>query len=261
MRRTSAKALCGMVPSMVPWVVVLFACALLPGRLGLAKAQERHDAEQCSVVSEGIARASAASIAVGPGSAGRFAAALDEFVSSPTALAEAKLAHRFAMRRRIGTLAWSSVVLASHIQSPEAVEFMRDVALAPPLATESGPRAAAGQADGPAWSDFQVRLAAVLGLANYMASGTPDARGAVMDVISNGETEICRMLAVELWVRDLLEEFRSLVEGRGIFAQFRALTSEERQAALAIRNLESLRAPEKPRRSSAPTSPLPRGRR
>lgn len=81
---------------------------------------------------------------------------------------------------------------------------------------------------------------------------------AVMDVISQGATELCRMLALELFVRDRLKaEFRDVIEARGVSTRFRSLTAAE-LGSLALGNPARFRAPDKAARQSSPV-PVPRG--
>lgn len=179
----------------------------------------------CPVVSESLARAAAASLAVGPGASAKFSRELTRFRASPTAVAEARAAHAYAVARRIRTLSWVSVYLATFIRSEEAVGFLRDVAVAPVVRVLSERNSL--HADEPGWSDFQAQLAAVRGIAEAFSDAQERGRNAVMDVISQGASELSRMLAVELFVRDRLSaEIREIVESRGISTQFRSLSGE-----------------------------------
>lgn len=208
----------------------------------------------CPVVSENLARAMAASLAPGAQGAARFSTALKRFTASPTAVAEARAAHSYAVARHMRTLSWASVYLATFIRSEEAVGFLRDVAIEPSRVALS--ERSDLHADSPAWSNFQAQLAAVEGIAKAYASAQESAHEAVLDVVSQSERELCRMLGLELYVRDrLTAEFREIIESRGVSTHFRSLTATE-HAALALGNPSTQRAPDKASRQSAP-APVP----
>lgn len=149
------------------------------------------------------------------------------------------------------------VYLTTFIRTQEAANFLRDVAVAPVVRVP--PEQSNLHSDEPGWSDFPAQLSAIRGIAMAFAESEERMHAAVMDVVSQGDRELCHMLALELFMRDrLTAEFRAIIEARGISTHFRPLTASE-NAALALGDPASQRAPDKAPRESAP-APVPQER-
>lgn len=112
-------------------------------------------------------------------------------------------------------LRWKVAYSAGRIASESSSSFLKQLAVEPPIDAED--------------SGYHTRATAAIGLAKMAASGkVPQARSAMMAVLSDATAGVAQSAALELFAAGKLEDgHRRVLESRKIPSKFRRLSNEE----------------------------------
>lgn len=126
--------------------------------------------------------------------------------------------------------AWSSIYLATEIGTPEALDFLEEVALAN-IAASGDPHSTVPLNKTFAQTrstDMTVKIQAAIGLAQLHDEGVSGSYRAVSKVLNRADTETSRMLAIELYSKEKLSpHFQRILQRKGIPTRFRHIKGAE----------------------------------
>lgn len=157
---------------------------------------------------------------VGPDSTSQYEQALEKVVHEPNLVL---LLRELSVTTDDPNEQWRISYIASQVESPESVAFLRELAYSQPVVHPSP--------DGDRKDEsFAIRTQAAFGLAQSYESNVPGSKDAIEDVLRHADEETSRLLAVGLFSSgNLTEPWRKILDSRGIFSDFRLLSPEESQ--------------------------------